>query len=103
VKDNEPTLHAEIEAYFLDQMGDDFARVKVSRHETKEQGHGRVEHRTYFACDAPADLPDGGLWKGLQRIGVAIHTRCVTAGRPTTSTIHPDQADERPVLRGGCA
>ena len=41
VKGNQPTLHAGIEAFFLDHMEDDFARVRVGRHETKEQGHGR--------------------------------------------------------------
>ena len=56
----------------VDQMEDDFARVKVSRHETKESGHGRKEHRTYYVCDVPEDLPDRGRWKGLKRIGVAI-------------------------------
>jgi predicted transposase YbfD/YdcC len=72
VKDNQPTLHRGIQDFFLDQMEDDFARVKVSRHETKERGHGRDEHRTYYVCDVPADLPDRGRWKGLKRIGVAI-------------------------------
>ena len=38
VKGNQPTLHDGIVEFFLDQMEDDFARVKVSRHETKEQG-----------------------------------------------------------------
>ena len=58
--------------FFLDHMEDDFARVKVSRHETKEHGHGRDEHRTYYVCDVPEDLPDRARWKGLKRIGVAI-------------------------------
>jgi predicted transposase YbfD/YdcC len=71
VKDNQPTLHAGIEAFFLDQMDDDFARVKVSRHETKGHGHGRDEHRTYYVCDVPDDLPGRGRWKGLKRIGIA--------------------------------
>src|SRR3954447_4983614 len=39
VKANQPTLHEGVVGFFLDQMGDDFARVKVSRHETKERGH----------------------------------------------------------------
>jgi predicted transposase YbfD/YdcC len=73
VKENQPTLHEGIEAYFIDQMEEDFARVKVSRHETKERGHGRDERRTYYVCDAPADLPDRGRWTGLKRIGVAIN------------------------------
>ena len=72
VKDNQPTLHAGIAAHFLDQMEDDFARIKVSQHETKERGHGRDEHRTYMVCDAPADLPDLERWKNLKRIGIAI-------------------------------
>jgi predicted transposase YbfD/YdcC len=81
VKDNQPTLHAGIEAYFLNHMDDDFARVKMSRHETKEQGHGRIEHRTYYVCDAPAELPDGKRWKGLKRIGVAI-SNTIRGGKP---------------------
>lgn len=72
VKGNQPTLHDGIVEFFLDQMEDDFARVKVSRHETKEHGHGRDEHRTYLVCDVPDDLPDRGRWRGLKRIGVAI-------------------------------
>jgi predicted transposase YbfD/YdcC len=47
VKGNQPTLHTGIMELFLDHMEDDFARSKVSRHETKEAGHGREEHRTY--------------------------------------------------------
>lgn len=72
VKANQPTLHEGIESFFLGQMEDDFARVKVSRHETVEHGHGRDEHRTYYVCDVPEDLPDRGRWRGLKRIGVAI-------------------------------
>jgi len=72
VKANQPTLHEGIVEFFLDQMEDDFARVKVSRHETKEHGLGRDEHRTYYVCDVPDDLPDRARWKGLKRIGVAI-------------------------------
>lgn len=56
----------------MDHMEDDFARVKMSRHETKEHGPGRDERRTYLVCDAPDDLPGRGRWRGLKRIGVAI-------------------------------
>src|SRR3954471_2150891 len=72
VKANQPTLHEGIVEFFLDHMEDDFVRVKVSRHETREHGHGRVEHRTYYVCDVPEDLPDRSRWKGLKRIGGAI-------------------------------
>jgi predicted transposase YbfD/YdcC len=81
VKDNQPTLHEGIVEFFLDQMEDDFARVKVGRHETKEKGHGRIEHRTYYVCDVPDDLPDAGRWEGLKRIGVAI-SDTLRSGKP---------------------
>jgi predicted transposase YbfD/YdcC len=81
VKGNQPTLHEGIVEFFLDHMEDDFVRVKVSRHETVEEGHGRSEHRTYYVCDAPEDLPDRGRWKGLKRIGVAI-SDTVRGGKP---------------------
>jgi predicted transposase YbfD/YdcC len=72
VKANQPTLREGIVGFFLGHMEDDFARVKVSRHETFEHGHGRDERRTYLVCDVPDDLPDRGRWRGLKRIGVAI-------------------------------
>src|SRR3954469_16824264 len=72
VKGNQPTSEAGIMGFFLKHMEDDFARVKVSRHETKEKGHGRQEHRTYYVCDVPEELPDRARWRGLKRIGVAI-------------------------------
>lgn len=72
VKGNQPTLHEGLMEFFVGHMDDDFARVEVSRHETKEKGHGRSEHRTYCVCDIPADLPDATRWAGLVQIGVAI-------------------------------
>src|SRR3954470_18243058 len=39
VKANQPTLHEGIVEFFLDHMEDDFARVRVSRHETREHAH----------------------------------------------------------------
>jgi predicted transposase YbfD/YdcC len=53
-------------------MEDNVVRVRASRYETIEHGHGRDEHRTYIVCDVPDDLPDRARWKGLKRIGVAI-------------------------------
>ncbi|AGA30173.1 ISAs1 family transposase [Singulisphaera acidiphila] len=65
VKGNQPTL-------FVSHMDDDFARVKASRHESDDKGHGRTEHRSYYVCDVPDDLTDRVRWKGLKQIGVAI-------------------------------
>lgn len=73
VKDNQPTLHRGIAEYFVGHLEDDFARTKVSRHETREKGHGREEHRTYYVCDLPVDLPDRSRWKGLRQIGMVVN------------------------------
>ena len=73
VKGNQPTLHDGIRAFFLDHLEDDFGRVKVSRCETAEHGHGREESRTYYVCAVPDDLPDRQRWKNLKAIGIAIN------------------------------
>jgi predicted transposase YbfD/YdcC len=83
VKGNQPTLHEGIKAFFLDHLEDDFARVRVSRHETEERGHGREENRTYYVCPAPDDLPDRQHWKKLTAIGIAI-SDTVRDGKPTS-------------------
>jgi predicted transposase YbfD/YdcC len=72
VKRNQPTLYDGIAEFFGDHLEDDFARTKVSRHHTREKGHGRKERRWYFVCPVPHDLPDRGRWKKLAAIGVAI-------------------------------
>ena len=72
VKRNQPTLHDGIAAFFDKQLENDFADVKVSRHETNERGHGREETRHYFVCSVPDDLPDAARWSKLKAIGVAI-------------------------------
>jgi predicted transposase YbfD/YdcC len=74
VKLNQPTLHQGIMDYFDDQLEDDFARVKVRRHQTESKGHGREETRCYFVCPVPDDLPDASRWPGLKAIGAVIST-----------------------------
>jgi len=82
-KENQPTLYAGIEAYFLDHRDDNFARITVGRYETHEHGHGRDEHRTYYVCDVPDDLPDRSRWKDLKRIGMAI-SDTIRDGKPVS-------------------
>ena len=72
VKRNQPTLHDGIAAFFDQQLDNDFADVKVSRHETNERGHGREETRHYFVCSVPDNLPDAARWSKLKAIGIAI-------------------------------
>lgn len=72
VKDNQPTLSNGVREFFDDQMEDDFARTKVSRHQTDEKGHGREELRSYYVCSVPDDLPDRSRWTKLMAIGMVV-------------------------------
>jgi predicted transposase YbfD/YdcC len=73
VKGNQPTLHDGIKAFFLRAIAHGFGRIKVSRHETHERGHGRDETRVYCVCEAPADLPDRARWTKLTAIGMTFN------------------------------
>jgi predicted transposase YbfD/YdcC len=71
-KDNQPTLRGGIEKSFEDHLSDDFARTKVHRYSTEEEGHGRQEIRDYYVCPVPEDLPDRARWEKLTAIGMVI-------------------------------
>jgi predicted transposase YbfD/YdcC len=73
VKKNQPTLHDGIEWFFLSQREQDFARVRVSRHQTYDKGHGREATRSYYVCSVPRDLPDRKRWPSLKAIGWTIN------------------------------
>lgn len=72
VKGNQPTLYQGIVDFFDDHLEDDFARMQVRRHQTKEKGHGREELRYYMICPVPDDLPDRARWANLKAIGMTI-------------------------------
>lgn len=82
VKKNQPTLYDGISWFFLTKHEEDFAGVRVSRHQTHEKAHGRDETRSYYVCSVPRDLPDRKRWPGLAAIGWTINdtvrngTRC---------------------------
>jgi predicted transposase YbfD/YdcC len=72
LKGNQETLFEAVKAHVEEHAGDDFARVKAQWHRTEEEGHGRVEHRTYLHLEVPQDLPGLELWEGLKSIGVVM-------------------------------
>jgi len=73
VKKNQPTLYDGISWHFLTQHEEDFAQVRVSRHQTHEKAHGREETRSYYVCSVPRDLPDRKRWPKLAAIGWTIN------------------------------
>ena len=75
VKGNQGRLEQAVETYFDEHLEDDFAGVQVSRFETEEKHHGRIERRTYLQVNVPDTLAGLQEWAGLRTLGIAIRIR----------------------------
>jgi predicted transposase YbfD/YdcC len=74
VKDNQPTLHAAIQAAFATALEDDDSACRS--YTTEAQEHGRQEHRTVWVLPARRLLSQGGIWRGL--LSLVMVLRVVT-------------------------
>ena len=72
LKGNQGQLHDDVRLLMDCHMQDDFADCPVSRHVEVEQGHGRLEARSYYQITAPSYLHGRSEWKGLKTIGAAV-------------------------------
>jgi predicted transposase YbfD/YdcC len=102
VKDNQPTLHADIEAemqWILQEkaLKDSYQAMRAQKYPgTKEQdsapsalsefvqidkGHSRIERRTYYTCDAIKSI-DAKAWPEVGAAGMVIRERCVIRRGP---------------------
>jgi predicted transposase YbfD/YdcC len=70
LKGNQGTLHDDVEVFAAEQKANHFKDTKVSRHETVDGDHGRIETRTYTAIHDVAWLQERHDWPGLK--GVVI-------------------------------
>jgi predicted transposase YbfD/YdcC len=77
VKDNQPTLHSDVEACFLKAYEEDFAEVQHDTFTTQEVGHGRTEERIYTVIYEPSGLSTQAEWVDLKTIVQVIRTRRV--------------------------
>ena len=87
VKDNQPTLHADVHQVFLDGLEGDFAGRKHRYHRTTERGHGRTETRHYHLVQVPRSLAGKHPgFAGLRTLGMVFRERQVGEGPPTAET-----------------
>lgn len=77
LKDNQPTLLADVSAHFIDLAERDYAPAEVKRHKTVEKGHGRLERREYYVCPLPESLRRKHRWQGLRTIGMVYRERTI--------------------------
>jgi predicted transposase YbfD/YdcC len=76
VKDNQPTLHADIREIFAAGLDNGFVGLEHHSYCTAEQGHGRIETRVYHIVAVPADLAERHPeWQGLRSIGMVYSER----------------------------
>ena len=83
VKDNQPKLLAAIETYFLAHLESDLEDLKYRSHETTEQGHGRLDERSYFLTKVPPDFAVKKDWPWVKAIGYTVRITQHADGRET--------------------
>ena len=83
VKDNQPKLLAAIETYFLAHLESDLEDLKYRSHETTEQGHGRLDERSYFLTKVPPDFAVKKDWPWVKAIGDTVRITQHADGRET--------------------
>jgi predicted transposase YbfD/YdcC len=86
VKDNQPTLNAEVSTIFEHCRRTPTA-FSVDYHETRETGHGRTEVRRCWTTDMAESLSKLGDWHGLQSL-VMIESERTVAGQTSTERRH---------------
>jgi len=97
VKDNQPTLHADLQQVFEDGLNSDFADLDHGTHTTVEAAHGRLTERTYQAIEIPRDHAQRKRWRDLRTLILA--TSCVTRGEEETWETRMFISDLRPRAR----
>jgi predicted transposase YbfD/YdcC len=68
LKGNQGTLREDVELFAAEQKANGFSDTKITRHETVDGDHGRIETRTYTVIHDVAWLQERHQWPGLQGI-----------------------------------
>ena len=87
VKDNQPTLHAEIDAAFMTALESEPCQLRSCSSVAK--GHGRQEERTVWVLPAKGRLSQLGEWAGLLTLVMVLRVvKCVRTGVETMEVRH---------------
>jgi predicted transposase YbfD/YdcC len=87
LKGNQGTLREDVEVFAAEQKANGFKDTKVSRHETVDGDHGRIETRTYTAIHDVAWLRERHDWPGLRGVVMVESTREIPGSGPGTDKI----------------
>ena len=93
VKDNQPTLHADIQALFEDlrlgvERPKDQPQLSMTKHRSVDKGHGRVEERTVRVSDDVAYLGNARKeWEGLSLL-IEVESKRTESGHTSLERRH---------------
>jgi predicted transposase YbfD/YdcC len=87
LKGNQGTLREDVELFAAEQKANGFTDSKVSRHETVDGDHGRIETRIYTVIHEGAWLNERHDWPGLQAVVMVESTREIPGSSPGTDKI----------------
>jgi predicted transposase YbfD/YdcC len=77
VKDNQPTLYADIHRFVTDALANDYRGVEHSYWEAVERSHGRDEFRACYVFDAADVVRDRTPWRDLASVVMIVSSRTV--------------------------
>ena len=75
LKGNQGTLHDDVKLFVAEQQAREFKDAKISRHETVDGDHGRIETRRYTVIHDVKWLQERHGWPSLRSVIVVESTR----------------------------
>jgi predicted transposase YbfD/YdcC len=75
VKDNQPTLHKDVQEVFEKALDTDFKGLDHEAFSSQTKGRGRQEKRTYLVIRDPAGLSTKDEWQGLKAVVMVTRER----------------------------
>jgi predicted transposase YbfD/YdcC len=87
LKGNQGTLREDVELFATEQKASGFKDTKVSRHETVDGDHGRIETRTYTVIHDVGWLQERHDWPGLKGVVIVDSIREIPGSSPETDKI----------------
>ena len=77
VKDNQPNLLGDIQECLGQAFDNDFEGLRGGTYQTREEGHGRQETRTYTIVAHPEGIRSQEAWANLRVVGMCLRERVV--------------------------
>ena len=86
LKGHQGTLSEDVEVFFTEQKACEFADAVVSRHQTVDKEHGRIETRTDTSRDEIDWFDERHDWAGLKGIVMVESVREIIGGKTAAET-----------------